>query len=560
MKSTAISLLLLTQQTQSINLRRGDVFSKSDNVYSNLFAANDATVIFQSQESELPHLTSPPRFKNTPPSSAASQDLIAGANSIGIPAAPSTATIPACIECENEKAKLNLNPALPVGPYFSNKNAVFNPKWGSHGHWKWLHHAGDGDLHHTTLLKTGHTIERADNYGQADPYEKNMWNVKATMTLMAEDVPDIVSLSAAIAAIANVDRRYVSIRSVHRDMSGGIDSGVSGPQVVDYNTEVETSTSTATGSIDATDTATEAIVKVAADTATTAETATMAETATTATGSAGTVDPSETLSEVKPVIEKVETIETIEKVSDVTSHLSPAQKMIGGVVETAVDAAKNDIGSLMPKIEGEIEKQEKDLEEKLEKAEQSLTKDQTVHENPEQEIATIGESLDNLQREVGNNVTNPSDGMPTTSLVEERVLQTTAVAPIVGQCVALENVPGCKGIGKQYRASASPFVNDKYETFKLTVTAASPFGPILEPAMGGCSLPSILEHACLVLFPPCDATCTPRKASIMSCVDFNDRKCLTEKVIAGLRPQAAMAQGMFLIYLCSLISYSFSFL
>jgi hypothetical protein len=49
-----------------------------------------------------------------------------------------------------------------------------------------------------------------------------------------------------------------------------------------------------------------------------------------------------------------------------------AQKMMGTVVESAVDKAKGQIDSLMPSIENEIVKQEKSLETKLKKAEKSM--------------------------------------------------------------------------------------------------------------------------------------------------------------------------------------------
>jgi hypothetical protein len=49
-----------------------------------------------------------------------------------------------------------------------------------------------------------------------------------------------------------------------------------------------------------------------------------------------------------------------------------AQKMIGSVVESAIDKAKGEIGSLIPKIEDEINKQENEMEGKLEIAENSL--------------------------------------------------------------------------------------------------------------------------------------------------------------------------------------------
>lgn len=63
-----------------------------------------------------------------------------------------------------------------------------------------------------------------------------------------------------------------------------------------------------------------------------------------------------------------------EKDVDTAGSTDPtsAQKMMGTVVESAVDKAKGQIDSLMPSIENEIVKQEKSLETKLKKAEKSM--------------------------------------------------------------------------------------------------------------------------------------------------------------------------------------------
>merc|ERR1711865_1115332 len=52
-----------------------------------------------------------------------------------------------------------------------------------------------------------------------------------------------------------------------------------------------------------------------------------------------------------------------------TSALTGTQKMMGNIVEGAVDKAKGEIGGLMPQIEEEIENQEEEMEDKLNTAE-----------------------------------------------------------------------------------------------------------------------------------------------------------------------------------------------
>jgi len=56
---------------------------------------------------------------------------------------------------------------------------------------------------------------------------------------------------------------------------------------------------------------------------------------------------------------------------------------MGTVVEGAVDKAKGEIGSLIPKIEIEIVKQEEEMEDKLNTAEKSLTNDMDVSKGQE---------------------------------------------------------------------------------------------------------------------------------------------------------------------------------
>ena len=64
-------------------------------------------------------------------------------------------------------------------------------------------------------------------------------------------------------------------------------------------------------------------------------------------------------------------------------ELTGTQKMMGTVVEGAVDKAKGEIGSLIPKIEIEIVKQEEEMEDKLNTAEKSLTNDMDVSKGQE---------------------------------------------------------------------------------------------------------------------------------------------------------------------------------
>jgi hypothetical protein len=52
--------------------------------------------------------------------------------------------------------------------------------------------------------------------------------------------------------------------------------------------------------------------------------------------------------------------------------LTGTQKIMGTVVEAAVDQAKGEIGGLIPQIEGEIVKQEEDLSGKLKRAQNAL--------------------------------------------------------------------------------------------------------------------------------------------------------------------------------------------
>ena len=557
MKSTSILLLSLLSppSTSAKHLRTQpalDVatFSKQDNIYQNLFAAHDATVLSSTASSSSPHQDiTAPRFQST-----------ASTSSSNIALTPLESSIPACVECEQEKGRLaGLSSPLPESPYFSNKNPIFNPKWGSHGHWKWLHQAGDGDLHHTSLLKQGTTIERGANYGVADKYEKNMWSVKGTMTISSDEVPNIMSLSAAIAAAADVDRRYVSIREVHRDMNSGVDASRANPVIetsVQHAEEDMSSTGTSDGS---SATGVELASELEKGTEETEQQVTEPEHNTKVIAEANDETNSETNSETgvdgttsaTATAGSEDVIAEFPIAADVTQSksapLSPAQKMIGSVVESAVDSAKAEIGGLIPTIEGEIEKQEKELEGKLEKAEESLVpKDAPIHNNPEQEIASMTASLNSLQREVTDGKTATGRSVAaTTSLVEEGALDTASisVAPSVGQCLPLEKVPGCKGAGKQYRSATSSFVTEKYDTLSATINAAAPFGPLLQPMLGGCALDVILEQACLVLFPPCDETCSPVKASSQSCIDFNSKECLTKESINALKPQAAMAQG-----------------
>jgi hypothetical protein len=61
-----------------------------------------------------------------------------------------------------------------------------------------------------------------------------------------------------------------------------------------------------------------------------------------------------------------------EEAKSSTPELSQQQQMIGGMVEGAVDNAKGEIGSLMPKIEEKIIEQEEKMEGQLSKAEEGL--------------------------------------------------------------------------------------------------------------------------------------------------------------------------------------------
>ena len=586
-----ITLSCLAHDTTSSHLRHTPAFSKSDSLYKNLFRSTDTRTTspsnvattanpnhpkVQSIPIELPSIPAIPRF-----SKAAKTTLT-----------PEEQDIPACVECEKQKLANLKAPALPVGPYFSNKNPVFSSKWGTHGHWKWLHHAGDGDIHHSGLLKRGVKVSRGKNYGTAGSYEKNMWTVKASMIIMSDDVPNIIRLSPLIAANTDVDRKYVSIRAVYRDNSGNVGgadgiTSYTGPSVVSYDapSDVQSDLRTAaTGT--GTPTATQKMIGkaeegVVADSEMTAATASAA-TASAATASAaptatqkmigkvveGAVDNAK--NEINGLIPKIEgEIENQEKdlnikltkaemglVGDATASAAPtvstAQKMIGTVVERAVDNAKGEINKLIPQIEGEIESQEKDLEKQLQKAEEGLAaKDQDQHPDPEKEIESLGKTLDNLSNEVTQNTTTS----PTTSLVEQYSRE--IVLSSIDKCVALEDSPGSVSKGKRYRSTKSSWIIERYEILKKTIIAASPFGPMLEPMFGGCTLNSIIQYAGFVLLPPCNKQCVPRKASKDSCVKFNERKCLTPKTIQDLKPQAAMAQSKYRHKYCNVTVYYF---
>tara|TARA_B100000795_G_C22788508_1_gene435786 strand:- start:329 stop:1363 length:1035 start_codon:yes stop_codon:yes gene_type:complete len=82
----------------------------------------------------------------------------------------------------------------------------------------------------------------------------------------------------------------------------------------------------------------------------------------------------ETESENEEKEEKVENEKIISKSQP--EGPTSAQVMMGSVVESAVDKAKGQIGGLIPQIENEIVKQEKEMENQLEKAEVALTTEQ----------------------------------------------------------------------------------------------------------------------------------------------------------------------------------------
>ena len=75
----------------------------------------------------------------------------------------------------------------------------------------------------------------------------------------------------------------------------------------------------------------------------------------------------------------VESVASVDNVDNVdNAPLTGTQIMMGNVVEGAVGKAKNEIGSLIPKIEEEIVKQEEEMEHQLESAEKGLTKGMNV--------------------------------------------------------------------------------------------------------------------------------------------------------------------------------------
>ena len=555
-------LCALATTTLSINLRHQPTFSKNDPIYQNLFASSDSSsstaavptdhppkVAIKSIPIELPALPPLTRFVHTQKTTLT----------------PAEKKIPACVECENQKNKVPDAP-LPVGPYFGNHNAVFSPKWGTHGHWKWLHHATAGDISRAGSLKRGETFDRGENYGVADRYEKNMWSVQASMTLVSDKVPDIVRLSASIAANTDVDRKYVSIRGVYRDNSGNAGASnapevftYSGPTVGDHaSTGVSAATGTASDAADAT---AATALAITASAATASADAMIASNPTGAASNQGKVMPQEAPEEAQneqvnmgsatgsAIGSATGSATGIASATDSTAPtLSPAQVMMGSVVEKAVDNAKGEIDRIMPQIEGEIENQEKELEKKLNQAEESLVaKDADQHPDPEKEIESLGKSLDALS----NEVTPTNSGATATLLLEQqrnllrKLDAKSSTLPVVNKCVVLNNPPGTKKDreGDRYRSTASSWVIENYLTIEKTITSATPFGPILEPMLGGCSLSSIIEQAALVLFPPCDDQCVPMKASKDSCSTFKERKCLTSETLAALKPQAAMAQS-----------------
>ena len=82
-----------------------------------------------------------------------------------------------------------------------------------------------------------------------------------------------------------------------------------------------------------------------------------------------------------------------------------SQVMIGNVVESAVDNAKDEIGSLIPKIEDEITKQESVLEEKLQTAETSLLRQTflitfVIHEETRERAEDVIPTLNSKKAEV----------------------------------------------------------------------------------------------------------------------------------------------------------------
>ena len=121
--------------------------------------------------------------------------------------------------------------------------------------------------------------------------------------------------------------------------------------------------------------------------------------------------------------------------------------MMGSVVEKAVDNAKGEIDRIMPQIEGEIENQEKELEKKLNQAEESLVaKDADQHPDPEKEIESLGKSLDALS----NKVTPTNSGATATLLLEQqrnllrKLDAKSSTLPVVNKCLILNNPPGTK--------------------------------------------------------------------------------------------------------------------
>ena len=163
----------------------------------------------------------------------------------------------------------------------------------------------------------------------------------------------------------------------------------------------------------------------------------------------------------------------------------------------------------------------------------------------------MGKSLDALSNEV-----TPTNGGATATLLLEqqrnllrKLDAKSSTLPVVDKCVTLNNPPGTKkgSEGERYRSTASSWLIENYLTIEKTITSATPFGPILQPMLGGCSLSTIIEQAALVLFPPCDNQCVPMKASKDSCTTFNEKQCLTSETMAALKPQAAMAQSKVLI-------------
>ena len=102
-----------------------------------------------------------------------------------------------------------------------------------------------------------------------------------------------------------------------------------------------------------------------------------------------------------------------------------AQKMMGNVVELAVDKAKSQIGGLIPKIEDEIVKQETEMENQLTKAEASLTRNQyeitfVVHVETQEAAEDVLPSLsrDKEERVMDNAMGNTAEivGLETVSI------------------------------------------------------------------------------------------------------------------------------------------------